>query len=62
MIEKSSLESIVRALSDSIRRLYSDLVIMVRKKGCFINKEIDFEELLRRPGEIDAIKVYESFD
>jgi hypothetical protein len=62
LIEKRSLESIVRALCDSIKRVYADLDIMARRKGVVIRKEADFQELLEKPGEIDSIKVYEAFE
>lgn len=43
LIEKRSLESIIRALCDSIKRIYTDLDILARKRGVIISKEVNFQ-------------------
>lgn len=43
LIDKSSLESIIRALSDCIGRIYSDLEIICKKKRVQLTRSANFQ-------------------
>jgi hypothetical protein len=61
-IEKSSLESIIRALTDTIKSIYCSLDIIARKKGKVVGEEPKFDSLISHPGEIKTNKIRQCFE
>ena len=52
----------MRALADTFERIYNSIEVAVRKKAKKTKRTPDFDELRMKPGEVDSLKVYESFE
>lgn len=49
LIEKTSLESVIRCLIDVLNGIYCSLDIINRKKGKIISEFVNFQELIKNP-------------